>query len=430
MMGNVMQTQNEMWKKSQQSADDKKHWGARLTENLALSYLFMGGTQHPLSYPLEPGDHAKAFLSAPVKQALVLAVQNLTTQRETTHTIDLLYATRLHTLSFDSPNPDVPGGLSIFWAVPSPFASSKTGSLSQFALGLHIDSGTLTPGQIAKLSRSQIQVPKTRANLAITISNQLKTLELMFTMYCHIYRELERLGLVIDKYQSRLDWLFNKPNGQRQIAIIMATIDSKTNEFINSCLKAPDISEVNFDILNFRPEIDQLILGNPIQGTLPAAVEAYLARDAKGTNGDSDSDDSDGAPNSKKRKRQKKKKAAAAAAATTSTALATAVTKSPKAQDTSKAAVNKSPIDSWLLPKGTNQFSACHQARDEAPTLNGEPPCLKFHLLGKCPVGNKCHFKASHTTKLDDTFKTAFGKWAKGCAKKSAATASETEGGS
>jgi hypothetical protein len=414
MMVSAIATQTKLSDKAQASSEKKEHWGNNIHENLALSYLFMGGSQYPLSYPSEPGNQAKAFLSVPKAQILSTAVQNLTIQRKTTHTIDLLYATRLHQLSFENQNPDLPGGLSIFFAVPSPTISSKTAGMSEFTLQLHMKSGTLSNSQIAKLSRSQLHVPTTRANLAIAISNQLKTIELMFTMYCHLYRELDKLGGIIQTYQGKLDWLFSRKDGQRYIATLMAMIDAKTNEFFMSCLNAHTIHEVNFAILNFQPEIDQLILGNPIQGQIPHAVEAYLTRGQHTLNTDSDSDDSATPTSSRKRKRQAQKKKKAAAA---NIALATADTKNPTAAAAEKPATNKSPVDAWTLAKGGNMFASYHKQREGAPLLNGTAPCLKFHLLGKCNNGNKCKFRSTHTTKMDDAYKASFTKWFKGCAK-------------
>jgi len=184
----------------------------------------------------------------------------------------------------------------------------------------------------------------------------------------HLSQHLVQLGLL----QSLDENFFGK---------LLAHIDACVQAFLVSLFDASSMSNINFDVLLFpliRSHVENL--GSKISSDVPPAVArdsfSALKRSTKRMDLDNHSERTN-----KKRK-----------------------------TDNTGGERNENPNNDWLVEK--KHFLAFNKRLRSCPKLHGSKICLKFHVLGYCPLGKDCTRRTSHCA-LPEEAAAPFASWCK-----------------
>ena len=271
---------------------------------------------------------------------------------------------------------DHPNGLSTFFCVPSPILGGES-LMSSEELELRKVTQNLSNSEIQKVLTSQIMLPKDGYALKATIENLLCLIDFAFTSESLFYKGIDSILSAMTKNPTTFNTMAAKDKSF--IPKLMWKIDVKMHRFLESCTKAQKISDVNFQAINFTKEIDSILDSEQINIILPDSVSkiAFQTPDHQKRNRPSiDSEDT---------KRSSKRP-----------------TTNPATKDS-----NNSP---WKIKTDEN-LKAFHEHSKDLPKFNNTQLCLKYHILGSCPLGDTCRRKSSHTTDLDQKTTDSMNSW-------------------
>ena len=358
------------------------------TKQQTFILLASSGSDSSLSES-EPNAEFKQLVESPKTQALSL-VQYGIEQRGGTQTVDNAFAMMLYNANFmDGDKSGLTKGLSIFFMAPAPYLNGQE-TMNAHEVELRSTTNNLSNAQITKLTASQVQIPKDENGFRVTLENYLAVIDFVFSKKSLFYKAIEVLqGQIKDHIAEFSTMVESDP---RFIAGFMSSIDYRVQKFLASCSKSQDSSQTKYHFLDFDREVDDFVFQRKAYVRLPFAVESLLqsqstkrAADKLAGGRDQSSSTSGETPAQKKQK------------------------KLGKSPGTVK---NNSPIDKSWIKVGEN-FSAFHNDMKSAPKLRGEVICVKYHIQGFCPYGDKCARKNTHTSDFDDGTKKAFGSWIK-----------------
>ena len=339
----------------------------------------------------EPNAEFKQLVESPKTQALSL-VQYGVEHRGGTQTVDNAFAMMLYNANFlDGDKSGLTKGLFIFFMAPAPYLNvEETMNAEEVELRTSTKN-SLSNAQITKLTASQVQIPKDENGFRVTLENYMAVIDFVFSKKSLFYKAIAVLQSQIRDHIAEFSTMVE--SDPRFIASFMSSIDYRVQKFLLSCTRAEDSTQAKYHFLDFEREVDDFVFQRKAYVRLPFAVETLLQRqstkrgaaDKSAGGGDHSSPSSDETPAQKKQK------------------------KLGKSQGTIK---NTSPIDKSWIKVGEN-FSAFHNDMKSAPKLRGDVICVKYHIQGFCPYGEKCARKNTHTSDFDESTKKAFGSWIK-----------------
>ena len=169
-----------------------------------------------------------------------------------------------------------PKGISIFFAVPAPFAGN-TSAMSKAELELRLKGKDLiTPAHIQALTKSQVQIPNDGYVIRSTLENQLCLLDYIFGKTSHMYIQLEKLLAATKNQQYKRTFDEMTMKKPAFVASFLQAIDTKAQLFLGSCASASSVDQVNFGILDFDDEVNKIMLRQPFSTQLPQIVQQMV----------------------------------------------------------------------------------------------------------------------------------------------------------
>ena len=158
------------------------------------AFLLLASASPDKVVPTKPKEEYVTMLESKKEFAKSMVQHGIATQRGGTQVINHALASALYSGNFYNPEGNgAPKGISIFFAVPAPFAGN-TSAMSEAELELRLKGKDLiTPAHIQALTKSQVQIPNDGYVIRSTLENQLCLLDYIFGKTSHMYIQLEKL---------------------------------------------------------------------------------------------------------------------------------------------------------------------------------------------------------------------------------------------
>jgi uncharacterized membrane protein YgcG len=392
--------------------NDGQGWQKRFPLATRRALLFMSAASKQ-DVPDEPNEEFKAFLEISSTQIVTSAQQSVNDARMGSQTIDKPYATAIHNLRFHSINPDVPSGISLFFANPAfCFNGTETMSEAEFNMRKELNT-TVNAAQLASLTKSSIGIPTTLGDLKDTISNQTKLFSWITTENAHLFLVIFDFLKAMDTYHYAFAACVNEPSTQGLfIPALMARIDRRFTNFMMSCQRATSIDQVEFHIWNFDSELDKIKLGDGMKAPIPQAVKSVITKYAAEKEKKLEAavqkrERAAGGAGGNQRDRNQRQRGGGAGRGGGGGGGGGGGNNAAE-----KPAINK---DKTYALGDRESTAIYHRNLDSAPTLNDQKPCLRYLLKSSCNFGEKCNYTNWHTSNLPDETKTSLTKWIAQC---------------
>ena len=304
--------------------------------------------------------------------------QFIRTERGGTQVVDAAKTSIFMTLAFRNPvDTNNPGGLSVFFCCPAPILQGDGGQaqpMSHEEAELRKEAKALTEAQIQALLKSKINVPSTFDELSCTLENFGHEVELATDKASGLFFAVQKVCTGVKANAQKFRALI--ANDKQFIPRFLQKIDILVQNFIDSCAKNKSVGKLNWMALDKLQKMVKKIAttGDTVNVSIPPAVLALMS------------------PNNPK----KRKKGGS------------------ETGDKSTPVINESPNSAWKL-KENESFGRVFGGRMQSiPKYRGENICGRYHIMGKCRLGDSCRRAVSHCPLTGDA-KQAMDDWVKKC---------------